>query len=160
MLKELREAKSQLAEPVELLRMVATKHNVTPYDLVGRSRKKEIVVARHEAMFFLRTSANLSEEKIGKILGGRGHSTVSHALKKYNQQGANEGHPATESLKKDQKFDAVDCPACDGSGFLNGETCERCGGFGYAWLKSDERHKRGIPLFATPKTHEEKHAKE
>jgi len=55
-------------------------------DLCGKSRKAEIVIARHVAMYVLRKDLNLPLIKIGELLGGKDHTTVIYAIKKIEQQ--------------------------------------------------------------------------
>jgi chromosomal replication initiator protein len=53
----------------------------TPEELVGRSRKRQIVEARQAAMWAIRQRyPSLSLETIGMALGGRHYTTVMHAL--------------------------------------------------------------------------------
>jgi chromosomal replication initiator protein len=53
----------------------------TPAELVGRSRKRPIVVARQAAMWVIRQRyPSLSLETIGGAIGGRHYTTVQHAL--------------------------------------------------------------------------------
>lgn len=67
----------------DIIATVALKHGVTPAEIKGRSRKVEIVAARHEAMAETRRlRPDLSYPLIGKLFGGRDHTTVIHAVKK------------------------------------------------------------------------------
>lgn len=53
----------------------------TKDELVGRSRKRSIVEARHAAMWAVRQRyPSFSLELIGAAIGGRHYSTVMHAL--------------------------------------------------------------------------------
>ena len=53
----------------------------TTEELVGRSRKRPIVEARHAAMWAIRRRyPSISLEAIGSVIGGRHYSTVMHAL--------------------------------------------------------------------------------
>ncbi len=53
----------------------------TPTELVGRSRKQPIVLARQAAMWAIRQRyPSLPLEMIGHALGGRHYSTVMHGL--------------------------------------------------------------------------------
>ena len=47
-------------------------------EIIGRRRGKPYLVPRQIAMFLLREETSLSLSAIGKILGGRDHSTVMH----------------------------------------------------------------------------------
>ncbi len=68
-----------------LLDAVASNFNLTPEDLIGRRRDKEIAQARQVAMYLLKQYNNCSLTEIGSILGGRSPSTVSHAFEKISQ---------------------------------------------------------------------------
>lgn len=48
-------------------------------DIIGRSRTREIVNARHVAMYLTRELTDFSLPEIGKRFGNRDHSTVKHA---------------------------------------------------------------------------------
>jgi chromosomal replication initiator protein len=61
--------------------LVAEAYGLTPDDLVGKSRKRRIVDARHVAMHFCKQTTSLSLEAIGNRFGGRDHSTVIHACR-------------------------------------------------------------------------------
>jgi chromosomal replication initiator protein len=59
----------------------------TPGELVGRSRKRQIVEARQAAMWAIRQRyPSLSLETIGTALGGRHYTTVMHALEAVEQR--------------------------------------------------------------------------
>jgi chromosomal replication initiator protein len=53
-------------------------------DLKAKTRKKEIVTARHVAMYFSKEFTNHSLKSIGYHFGGRDHSTVIHAVQTVN----------------------------------------------------------------------------
>lgn len=55
-------------------------YKFTPDCLTTKSRKREFVILRHVAMFFIFTYTDVSLVAIGKHFGGRDHSTVLHAL--------------------------------------------------------------------------------
>ncbi|MFH1663012.1 MAG: chromosomal replication initiator protein DnaA [Chloroflexota bacterium] len=69
------------AQPA-LIDTVAIDFNLTPEDLIGRRRDKEVAQARQVAMYLLKKQSNCSLAEIGSILGGRNPSTVSHACEK------------------------------------------------------------------------------
>ena len=51
--------------------------------LKSKIRKKEIVQARFAAAYFIHDIMNISLKSIGKILGGRDHSSIIHAKDTY-----------------------------------------------------------------------------
>ena len=68
--------------PATLIRAVAANFQLEAADLLGRKRDKEIALAREVAMYLLRKQTNFSLSEIGREVGGRNPSTVSHACEK------------------------------------------------------------------------------
>ncbi len=69
-------------DPAQLIRVVARHYSLSEDDLKGPSRSRQIVTARHIAMFLLREETSLSLPQIGQLLGGRDHTTVMHGYNK------------------------------------------------------------------------------
>lgn len=69
----------------QILKAVAEFYNVEIEDLIGRSRKKEMVEPRQVAMYLLRDILRMSYPYIGEKLG-RDHTTVIHSFEKINQE--------------------------------------------------------------------------
>lgn len=67
-----------------LQQVVAKQYKVSPDDLKGKSRKRELVMARHTAIYLARVYTKYSLKYIGSYFGGRDHSTVVHALDNVN----------------------------------------------------------------------------
>lgn len=61
-------------------------YNINDKDLLGKSRKKELVRPRQIVMYLLRSEINLSFPAIGQEIGGRDHTTVMHAFNKINEE--------------------------------------------------------------------------
>ena len=55
-------------------------------ELCGKSRKSELVTARHIAMYLLRKDLDLPLMKIGDLLGGRDHTSVMYAVDKIERE--------------------------------------------------------------------------
>ncbi len=66
----------------QLLATVSEFFEVSIEDLIGASRKRELVVPRQIAMYLLREEAKASYPNIGHELGGRDHTTAMHAYTK------------------------------------------------------------------------------
>lgn len=67
----------------KLIELAAANHGVTPAQIVGPSRHKTIVRARHAAMLAIRTRSEgegnaMSYPEIGELFGHRDHTTVMH----------------------------------------------------------------------------------
>ena len=54
-----------------------------PFDeICGRDKRADIMAARFEACWRLRSELGLSYPQIGRLLGGRDHATILHAVRK------------------------------------------------------------------------------
>ncbi len=62
---------------------------VTPQDINGKSRKKEYTQARQIVMFIASKQTNMPASRIGRLIGGRDHSTVIHSCRKIEKELAN-----------------------------------------------------------------------
>lgn len=60
----------------KIVSQVCVKHGVTFEEIVGQARSKRIVRARQEAYFRLREERQISWAQIGKMLGGKDHTSV------------------------------------------------------------------------------------
>lgn len=70
----------------QILRAVADFYEVSVGDLIGRSRKQEIVEPRQVACYLLRNMLSLSYPYIGEKLGKRDHTTAIHAFEKISNE--------------------------------------------------------------------------
>lgn len=60
---------------------VARETGFTVGDLTGKSRKRDVVLARQEAMLVIFSECpHLSLSQVGQVLGGRDHTTVIHGV--------------------------------------------------------------------------------
>jgi chromosomal replication initiator protein len=76
--------------PDAVIKAVADYFNLSPQDLSGKSRVREIADARHMAMYLLREDAHQRTTDIGRLLGNRDHATVIHGLRKIEAGLAND----------------------------------------------------------------------
>ncbi len=65
----------------QISRVVAKEFGLNEKKIIGKSRKMELVNARHVAMFLCRELTSCSLNSIGLFFGKRDHSTVIHACK-------------------------------------------------------------------------------
>lgn len=72
--------------PIKVISMVAKDFDYRNKDLTGKSRKAELVRARHIAMYLLREELGTQLTKVGELFGGRDHTTVMHAVDKIKQE--------------------------------------------------------------------------
>lgn len=72
--------------PIKIISMVAKNFEYRNKDLTGKSRKADLVKARHIAMYLLREELGTQLTKVGDLFGGRDHTTVMHAVEKIKQE--------------------------------------------------------------------------
>lgn len=77
-------------KPQEIIKTTANHFRVKQSAIKGKRRIKDLVNARHIAMFLLRTELKMPLEEIGRWFSGRDHTSVLHAIKKINKEIANE----------------------------------------------------------------------
>ncbi len=63
----------------EIIDKVCSHFNVTVNAVNSRSRKQEIVLARQVSMYLAQKYTKMPASRIGKLVGGRDHSTVLHS---------------------------------------------------------------------------------
>ncbi|MBI2482867.1 chromosomal replication initiator protein DnaA [Candidatus Uhrbacteria bacterium] len=76
--------------PRQLVQVVSDFYDVPIPDIVGKSRKKELVVPRQIIMFLMREEMKASYPSIGQELGGRDHTTAMHAYDKIRTEVEND----------------------------------------------------------------------
>ena len=69
-------------KPREFINAVAAYFEFKTNDLTGPRRAKQIVVPRQVLMYLLRTELKISLMEIGRLLGGRDHTTVMYGVEK------------------------------------------------------------------------------
>lgn len=72
---------SSLTE-TRIINTVADYYNLTSNQITGRIRTNQIAMARHIAMYLIRTLLDMPFLKIGSLFGGKDHSTVMNAVSK------------------------------------------------------------------------------
>lgn len=73
-------------QPNEIITVVANHFSIKQAVVKGQKRQKEIIHARHIAMFLLKSELGLSYGEIGKIFSNRDHTSVLHGVQKINDQ--------------------------------------------------------------------------
>ena len=75
----------------KIINIVSQYFKLTPDDLKGKKRSKDIANARMIAMYLCRILTDETYPRIGLEFGGRDHSTVIHAYEKINEDINNNG---------------------------------------------------------------------
>ena len=71
-------------EPERIIEETSHHYKVSTCDLLGRSRIKNIALARQVIMYLLMYELEMSPTQVGRLLGGRDHATVIHGAGKIN----------------------------------------------------------------------------
>ena len=79
----------------DIMDIVCRHYEVTPNAVKGASRKRELVIPRQVIIYLADKYTNLPAARIGKLIGGRDHSTVLHSINKVR-----------EMIEKDKDFAA------------------------------------------------------
>lgn len=74
--------KQRIIHTARLIEAVCTYYQVEVREVVGESRRKEVVRPRQVAMYLLRSENGFSYPTIGHSFGGKDHTTVMHACEK------------------------------------------------------------------------------
>ena len=96
------ENESQKATPQMILEQVAKRFSQDLKVILGNKRQKEVVLARQVAMFLCREELGLSFPALGKLFGGKDHSTVLYAVNKIKllQQNSSDIKILLQTLRK------------------------------------------------------------
>ncbi|MBH9978082.1 chromosomal replication initiator protein DnaA [Bifidobacterium sp. W8108] len=73
-------------KPTDIITQVAKYFHLTFDDIVGRTRTKNIALARQIAMYLAREMTSMSLVDIGEVFGGRDHTTVMHAYTRISNE--------------------------------------------------------------------------
>ena len=75
--------------PDYIISRVADYYNITPEEIMGKGKTRNVSDARQMAIFLTRKLTGLTLEKIGSIMN-RDHSTVLHSIKMMEKNLAND----------------------------------------------------------------------
>ena len=78
---DVKDAKTKLSEQ-KIINVVADYYSKTPSQITGSSREGDITLARHVAMYLIRSMLDVPFTKIGFMFGGKDHSTVMSGVNK------------------------------------------------------------------------------
>ena len=70
----------------DIIETVCHHFNVSPSAISSSSRKQDLVIARQVSMYLAQKYTKMPASRIGKLVGGRVHSTVIHSCSKVEQR--------------------------------------------------------------------------
>ena len=77
------------ASPIDIMNAVQKYYSLGKKQLLGESRVKQFAQPRQLLMYLLRTQLSLPYQEVGRLVGGRDHTTVMHAVDKITQMASN-----------------------------------------------------------------------
>jgi len=80
------ERRNQRIKPNGVIAKTAQYFDFRVGELTGESRKAPLAAARHAAMYLLYVDLGVPYEQVGRLFGGRDHTTVMHAVEKIANQ--------------------------------------------------------------------------
>ena len=93
---ESRRKPQKYVPPNEIIEAVADYFSLKPSMLKGKRRTKELVSARHMAMYIMRVDLEVPLKEVGRVFGGRDHTTIMHAVGKIDKL-----LPSSERVRRD-----------------------------------------------------------
>lgn len=87
--------------PEDIMNIVADFFRISKEDMQSKVRTRAIAYPRQVAMFLSKTLTNASLEEIGRVYGGRDHSTVKHGCEKIKTAAIND--PSAKNMLTELK---------------------------------------------------------
>ena len=98
-------SKLQCLTPEKIFKIVSGFFSLKKEDILGKRRQKELVHPRQISMFLLKREMNYSYPMIGRILGGKDHTTIMHGVEKIEKELAKNPQTQREvTLIKEQLY--------------------------------------------------------
>jgi len=85
-----RENKRRNVSPEKMIDVICGHYSIGRRALLGKTRSRMIARPRQILMYLLRTELGLPLEEVGRLVGGRDHSTVLHGVDKITQLASND----------------------------------------------------------------------
>lgn len=85
-----------------IIQTTAAHFNISPEDLTGKKRDKNLAFPRHAAIYLCRELLGLSLARIGALFGNRDHSSVLYSVKKIGnmRESDKDGNIVVENLRQ------------------------------------------------------------
>lgn len=88
----------------EIVEKVCEFYNVPVEEVGGKSRKRNLVVARQVSMYLAQKHTKMPAARIGKLIAGRDHSTVLHSCEKVEERMKIDNHFSEEIINIEHSF--------------------------------------------------------
>jgi chromosomal replication initiator protein len=100
-LKYLSKMQNKVVKVESIVKYISDETGVSVKDMISKKRFKEVVLARHIAMYLTCKHTSMTFKGIGRFFGGRDHSTVLHA----KENVVNQMEVYRDMRKKVEEFD-------------------------------------------------------
>lgn len=90
--------------PEQTIEVVSKYYQIGKRSLLGESRTRTVARPRQMLMYLLRTYLRVSLEETGRLVGGRDHTTVMHAVTKITQMALSDVHIREDILRIKQSL--------------------------------------------------------
>lgn len=71
-----------MVNATSILAVVSRRYEIPTFALIRNGRSAKVSRARHLAMYLCRSVGQISYAEIGRVFGGRHHTTVMHAIQR------------------------------------------------------------------------------
>jgi len=81
-LKDMISSSNHIVDSAEIISAVCKHFGITKEEILGKGRQKELALPRQITIFLIRENTNKSLPEVGKIMGGKDHTTILYSEKK------------------------------------------------------------------------------
>nr|MCR5092452.1 chromosomal replication initiator protein DnaA [Lachnospiraceae bacterium] len=85
-LRDIISERDSIITPASIIEKTCDFFHISKEDIVSQKRSREISTPRQVAMYFIRMLTDTSYDEIGRLLGGRDHTTVMSGITKITEQ--------------------------------------------------------------------------
>ena len=75
----------------DIIVLTLLRHEITMSEMIGPGSRQETCRARWTAMYLIREVCQYSNGRIGRLFGGRDHSTVMHGIQRIGELAIEDG---------------------------------------------------------------------
>ena len=90
--------------PQDIVETVCKHYSISKRAMMGKGRSRMIARPRQILMYLLRTELQIPYEEVGRLVGGRDHSTAIHAVDKVTQLASNDVNIREDILRIKNSF--------------------------------------------------------
>ena len=89
---------------IMILDIIQYYYNITEFDMLKKSRKREFIEPRHHYTYMLKKETDFSLSTIGKYIGNRDHATVLNSVRAWNNLLDTDSKIRSKTLEVDNLF--------------------------------------------------------